>query len=776
MSVDVPHVYSILLSRGYQSQLFSDLQRPKKQGKETIADCPFCQDTGQHFSYSLNTPLWKCWKCGRGGDWIDYLGERRGLDFRAALQELAKDAGVQLAGFNQAAYQAKARKADILEAAHKLFTNDLFFNPHAQAVLDYLLQRGYNTNDIQEMELGAYIDVASLEQELKQQGYTLQEIKDAGLQTGGYGTDYQLMLLWRDQASRAIGLAGRSLLTEAELKLKGIPKYKYSAGLQKDQGLIGFTAARGAKDITLVEGPLDALYINSKQAGIAAVALGGTGLQLGHIQMLEATGTVQATLALDSDAPGQRATNKALDLLSRSRLYTFVATLPAGHKDPDELVRKQGINALIDVLNQATEWPKWRAQYIVSQHSIQTDKGLTEAIYEAMEAYESIEAGHERRYFMEALQQATALPAAELEDRTRKQTEQLSKKRAEARLRDLLNTLHQKAAQGDVLGAEQDMEQGLRRLKQARGITAPEPYLLEDMLHDLRSTTEGLLSGYASLDKLLRIPTGALTIIAGRPGHGKTTLLLNLLVHLLRAYPSLPFYFYSYEEARSRLGLKLLMILAGHVLHPEHNQGEYLSYIKHYQGVTRQEPAIDQAMEQLKEWLDTGHLLLMDKRLPGEDLAAIIGHEAGRGQVGAVLIDYIQKIPLQQPMSQPYLTIKEVSSLLLEQAVSQNIPIILGAQLGRGSGSSKEGGSRVRLDNLREGGDIEQDASLVLGLFNASVDKIEEDGKANTGPIVDLEVSVLKHRAGIAGRKAVLSFQQPTLRILDRDLTGKSLY
>src|SRR3712207_7776836 len=47
-----------------------------------------------------------------------------------------------------------------------------------------------------------------------------------------------------------------------------------------------------------------------------------------------------------------------------------------------------------------------------------------------------------------------------------------------------------------------------------------------------------------------------------------------------------------------------------------------------------------------------------------------------RGQAGAVLVDYIQKVPLTRPASQRYLEVKEASALLLEQAVQTNIPII----------------------------------------------------------------------------------------------------
>ena len=119
-----------------------------------------------------------------------------------------------------------------------------------------------------------------------------------------------------------------------------------------------------------------------------------------------------------------------------------------------------------------------------------------------------------------------------------------------------------------------------------------------------------------------------------------------------------------------------------------------------------------------------------------------------------------------------YLEIKRVSELLLEQAVSHDLPIILGAQLGRAQGQQR----KVTLDNLRESGDIEQDANLVLGLHNAAVEAAEESESAGQGqPEVPLEVVLLKNRAGVAGRKVVLNLQRPTFRIQDKP-AGSSLY
>jgi replicative DNA helicase len=100
------------------------------------------------------------------------------------------------------------------------------------------------------------------------------------------------------------------------------------------------------------------------------------------------------------------------------------------------------------------------------------------------------------------------------------------------------------------------------------------------------------------------------------------------------------------------------------------------------------------------------------------------------------------------------------------------VPILLGAQLGRSTGST--GKARVRLDNLRECGDIEQDAALVLGIFNPSADEAENDGHHDKHAEVELEVSVLKNRGGIQAKQAHLRFHRSTLQVLDQQQLKES--
>ena len=767
---DIQEIYSILLSRGFQEELFSKLpgdHKKQKKGQETLVDCPFCHREGK-FSYNSYKPVWRCWSCGKVGDWISYLDQVSGYTFKDSLAYLAKEAGVEIAPQLQSTYQTYTKKADLLEVAQEIFINNFVFENSSDPVRAYLLERGYSLEDIKGMELGAHTDRAQLEKKLKEEGFSETEIKDSGLLTKGFGEDYQLTLLWRDQAGRAIGVVGRALLAEEELKAKNISKYKYSYGLQKDQGLIGFSSVRGSSQVILVEGVLDALYLNYR--GFKSVAVGGTSLSDTQIKALENVGVKELLLSMDRDNAGQTATEKIIKTLSDSRIRPYIISLPEGYKDPDELIRKLGSEAFQEALNKAESWPKWLARRIVSRYDLQTDRGLDQALEEALEVYTGLDDKLKAKAFMDSLKNSTGLQEEDLADRLQELSEKASGQRSKIILDNIVKNIQEKASTGDILGAQLELSSGLRDLRSSKGVQAPEPYLVGDLTEDILLTSPALVSGYESLDRVAKIPVGALTIIAGRPGHGKTTLQLNLLVNLLRAYPDKKFYFFSYEEAKKALAIKLLMILSGETLDQESNYGAYINYLKEKRGSNKK---IEEALIEYEELTSSGRLLISDNMYPAEDLVAVIDSLARVEDTGAVIIDYIQKIPLLRPsLGQRYLDIKLVSSLLLDQAVQLDIPIILGAQLGRGDKSS---GSKVKLDNLRESGDIEQDANLVLGLYTKAVEDIEkEDYQDNAvrDPEVDMELTVLKNRAGVAGKSLTLSFDRPVYRITKKKTFG----
>ena len=106
-------------------------------------------------------------------------------------------------------------------------------------------------------------------------------------------------------------------------------------------------------------------------------------------------------------------------------------------------------------------------------------------------------------------------------------------------------------------------------------------YGWDDLGRDLTQMRPGHQTGYKALDEYVRIPRGAITVVAGRPANGKTSFQLNLLINMLRnpVNRNSNFYFISYEEAKKYITAKLIMIMAGEVLHDKENLNAYLTYL-----------------------------------------------------------------------------------------------------------------------------------------------------------------------------------------------------
>ena len=520
---------------------------------------------------------------------------------------------------------------------------------------------------------------------------------------------------------------------------------------------MSFSQWRGEKKITIVEGLLDAQRLSANE--IPAAALGGTSISESQIRQLELAGVEEVLLALDYDEAGREGTFQALSKLQdHPQLLPFVVHFD-GAKDPDELIKKQGLDYLLGCLQDPYPWPSWLAHHTYNLRNIVTPSDEEQALYKAIRAYLKISGAREARLYRERLLLLAGLQdrPEELDEKIRifqqLQQQQQIKDQAAGILSDL-----QQLNPGSPELLQQQLEASLQKLKAAQGIEKPAPYDIAAFESDLLSMSEGLSTGYKKFDQAaVRIPQGAITIIAGRPGHGKTTLMLNLLLNQIRLNPEKRFYFFSYEEARQWITLKLLMILAGEVLSKQGSQYAYLNYLRDKRGSNDR---IEQAYEQLAGLLASQRLQIIDQsthKLNGSELASMIAQISQEEPVGSIYVDYMQKIPVESA-SVRYIEIKQASELMLHEAVANNIPLIVGAQLNR------DARGKPRLEQLREGGDLEQDAHLVLGLFNQALEAEIRDERAEA----DLSVSVLKYRSGQAGKELDLKFNRPALRITDQ--------
>jgi replicative DNA helicase len=297
-----------------------------------------------------------------------------------------------------------------------------------------------------------------------------------------------------------------------------------------------------------------------------------------------------------------------------------------------------------------------------------------------------------------------------------------------------------------------------------------ECYDWDKLGQDLNHVRSGYKTGYKALDEYVRIPRGAMTVVAGRPAHGKTSFLLNLLVNMLRHKDNkdLRFYFFSYEEAKKYIATKLIMIMAGEVLDDKKNLGAYTKYLNNCskENKKRGKAAINKAINEFNSYTNSEYqrLFIIDHPYKGKALATLINTIGQNEQTGAVFIDYIQKIPIENVyrLTARYLEVKIVSELLLNSAKTGDIPLIVGAQLGRKASQTGE----LTLYSLRESGDLEQDANVVLGLYYEALED-KAGSHHNPGP-VNLQVQILKNRGGPGGKKVILEFDGRVFQVSER--------
>lgn len=287
------------------------------------------------------------------------------------------------------------------------------------------------------------------------------------------------------------------------------------------------------------------------------------------------------------------------------------------------------------------------------------------------------------------------------------------------------------------------------------------PYTLEELQKELSQTKEGLKTGYKELDDMLRIPNEAITLIGGRPSHGKTTFMLNLFLNLIRQYPDHHFYFFSYEETRQQIAVKIINILSGFLFEEQKNLIQLEGYLR--LGTTSF-GMVERGKKEYQELVESGRLRIISEPFYIQQLPLILSSLKSKVHLGAIFIDYIQKIKNKEKFGTRQLELANTSSIILESAKNYSLPIILGAQLGR----DKESKDKVKLDNLREAGDLEQDANLVLGLFNPSMEKAQDEQLQLKDRKVELKVTPLKNRNGIVNKTIKLDFDRPLLTITDK--------
>jgi replicative DNA helicase len=214
------------------------------------------------------------------------------------------------------------------------------------------------------------------------------------------------------------------------------------------------------------------------------------------------------------------------------------------------------------------------------------------------------------------------------------------------------------------------------------------------------------------LDNLLNggFGKGNLVIIAGRPGMGKTALMMQSALN--QALDKIPVAIFTFEMTKTDIILRL-----------QNNVTQLNSYeIKHLQSITHRE-----SLAQGGKIIASLPITMNDTSVMNIiELRGKIKEYVSKYGVEVVYIDYLGLISkIQGFKGEERHHIGLITRMLKITAKELNIAIVLLSQLNRGAESRPD--KRPQLSDLRESGDIEQDADIVMFTFRPyyyySVDK-----------------------------------------------------
>lgn len=317
----------------------------KRAGRNFKGLSPFSGEKTPSFFVSPDKNIWHDFSSNKGGDIFSFVMEVEGVDFRGALELLARKAGVELSDFESAASKRLAlRKKRLFEAnelAAVYYQQSLLRNRHAMEYVFHL--RNLSKQVVTEFRIGYAPDTGSaLTNALLKKGFTKKELSEAGL-LNRYGGDMfrgRMMVPLMDASGQVIGFTGRIIGD-----VPNAPKYLNTPQtLLYDKGRHVFAlsqakeAIRREDMIVVVEGNLD--VVSSHQVGIRhVVATAGTAMTEYHLRAIKRlTGDVR--LAYDGDKAGIAASERAIAIAAQVGIELSIISLPDGAKDPDELIQQ----------------------------------------------------------------------------------------------------------------------------------------------------------------------------------------------------------------------------------------------------------------------------------------------------------------------------------------------------------------------------------------------------------------------------------------------------
>jgi replicative DNA helicase len=307
------------------------------------------------------------------------------------------------------------------------------------------------------------------------------------------------------------------------------------------------------------------------------------------------------------------------------------------------------------------------------------------------------------------------------------------------------------------------------------------PVSEKEIAQEIQNTSAGAYVGLKIGEVDLKLPGGAITIVAGPTGHGKTLVLINLILNYLSLNPDKRVFFFSFEESRAAILSLFLNTYVDEEL-SKNSRESIKSYFRDGQPtyISPEKRAIfsRKKSEFFSTLIETGRLNIFYCDYSSEELTEAIRFLKKKTDVGLVGIDYMQLLTSNTKKStQRQEELKQICLAIKDCAVETGIPFLLAAQFNR----TVVNEATLSPVAIGEAGDIERAANMILGLWNRNYEGFTEEGnllknnrrKAPKESAVYLEI--LKGREVGIGHSAILDLNGNTGKLTARNAYHKPL-
>ena len=417
--MSIPHEYiEEVVRRNDITDVVSSYVQLKRKGRLLGGLCPFHNEKTPSFYVYPDTQSYYCFGCGAGGDVITFIKQINNLDYLEAVKLLAGRAGMPEPTEDDKVGRMRSRILSINRDAARFFHQCLNGqDDNARAARAYWRRRGLDDKTIVRFGLGyAPDDFKATYYHLRNKGYTDEELLESGLiKVSEKGNVYNLfrnrvMTPIFDLRGNVIAFGGR-VLDDSKPKYINSPE---TLVYKKSKVMFAMQLAKKSvnKRFVLCEGYMDVISMQS--AGIdTAVCACGTALTQEQVKLLSEYAE-EVVLCYDSDEAGQKATARSLELFRNTSLKVRVLQIP-GAKDPDEYIKKYGIDRFRALLDGTGNAMDFKLSQIRKKYDLAQDKDRLEYIREALDLLAESPSPTEREVYAGRLAEETNISKSAVE-------------------------------------------------------------------------------------------------------------------------------------------------------------------------------------------------------------------------------------------------------------------------------------------------------------------------------------------------------------------------